>query len=128
MIATSILLAVMAVLVMAVQGQTMVTSTCVTDIAEAYTYAPNGWPDLSTTSRWIWNAPDGEALGNSTGAGNIVYFFAVYNAAAAGTAKMYFTADNWAELSVNDVVIATAVDLALIYSATFPLKLGTNVI
>ena len=84
-------------------------------------YQVADWPD--ELARWIWSKGPGRVNENA-----ITYYFAVYNAATAGTATMWFTADNWAELSVNDVVIATSLDRTVTYNATFNLTQGPNVI
>ncbi len=75
-------------------------------------YQVADWPD--ELARWIWRKGPGRVNENA-----ITYYFAVYNAVTAGTATMWFTADNWAELSVNDVVIATSLDRTVTYNAAF---------
>jgi hypothetical protein len=122
----SAMFAIVAVLVIAVHGETTVKSACVADLSEwgggPWTTELVGWSDQY--AHWIWNAPMGQAYGD----GDIVYFEAVHNATAAGTATMSFTADNWAQLSVNGLVIGTSTDWMITYNATVNLKLGTNVI
>jgi hypothetical protein len=119
------LLVVVAVLVAAAQGQMAVKSTCVVSLgqlgASPWMGYPLSFPD--NLAQWIWNAGYNQALGQQT-----LYFYAVYNAAAAGTAMISYTADNTAELSVNDVVVSNGSDWGVTYTSTVTLKQGTNIV
>jgi hypothetical protein len=69
----------------------------------------------------VWSTPLGEAP-----IGSPVYFFAVYDAPAAVTGKLSYTADNNAELSVNDAVVSNVADVASVRTSVVQLRDGLN--
>jgi hypothetical protein len=84
------------------------------------------WPDAQ--SRWIWYTPLGQSPNNVA---KPAYFFTVYNSASATSATLYWTADDVAELTINDQTLSsggTVSEWATIKQASVSLRAGANVL
>jgi hypothetical protein len=116
----------LALLGVAAQAQSMVNATCVT---EYFTPSQNQIPwgslpgDVDREAYWVWNTEFASSPSNVP-----LYFLAVINVKTATPAVVKYTADNAAELSVNDVVISSADNWNFATTSTVSLKEGQNVI